>query len=118
MTEVETIELAKAYVALSNAHRTDLIKPMFNHESCYRSSAVGEYHGADDIIEMMRVFFIRYPDVHWQVSQFQCEDTKVSFEFELRANDAQTGDILHRNGNEVIEFDSNGCIKSLLVNAP
>jgi hypothetical protein len=117
MSEIETLELAKAYVALSNAHRSDLIKPMFNSESCYRSSAVGEYHGADDIIEMMRNFFIRFPDVHWQVPQFKCESTKVSFEFELLAHDAQTGESMERRGLEMIEFDASGCIQLLTVDA-
>jgi hypothetical protein len=43
MTEIEATELAHAYVALSNAHRVDLIGPMFADDAVYYSSAVGGY---------------------------------------------------------------------------
>ena len=41
MTEIESIELARTYVARSNAHRVDLIQPLFAADAIYRSSAVG-----------------------------------------------------------------------------
>lgn len=54
MTETATIELARARVALSNAQRIELIAPLVSADAIYCSSAVGEYHGAADIAEMMR----------------------------------------------------------------
>ena len=54
MTETETIELARAYVALSNSHRPELIAPLFSDDAIYSSSAVGEFHGPLAIGEMMR----------------------------------------------------------------
>ena len=54
MTPTESIELARAYVALSNAHRADLVRPLFAEGAVYRSSAVGEYRGVDAIVAMMR----------------------------------------------------------------
>ena len=45
MTEIESIELARAYVAVSNAHRVELILPMFSADAVYTSSAVGEFNG-------------------------------------------------------------------------
>ena len=42
MNDLERIDLAKAYVALSNAHRSELIVPMFAHGGMYRSSNVGK----------------------------------------------------------------------------
>ena len=65
MTEIESIELARAYVALSNAHRVDLILPLFHAEAVYLSSAIGEFIGAQAIGTMMRGFFNSYPDVYW-----------------------------------------------------
>ena len=53
MTETERIELAKAYVALSNAHRVDLIVPMFADDAVYWSTNVGEFRGARSIGEIM-----------------------------------------------------------------
>ncbi len=45
MNDLEQIDLAKAYVALSNAHRLEFIVPMFAHGGMYRSSNVGEFKG-------------------------------------------------------------------------
>ena len=117
LTQVECLELAKAYVALSNAHRIELIKPMFSKTSIYRSSAVGEFQGDVAITEMMQKFFATFPDVHWQVAQYECRKARVSFEFEMNATNAKTGDQLRRHGNEIIEFDANGLIRELVVDA-
>jgi hypothetical protein len=117
LTETESIELARAYVALSNAHREDLILPLFDSDAVYRSSAVGEYRGAPAIMVMMRAFFTRYPDVYWRCANYRCIDQRVSFDFELRASDADGGVSLRRAGIEHIEFDARGLIKSLEVNA-
>ena len=117
MTEPELIELARAYVALSNAHRSALIRPMFAENAVYRSSAVGEHHGASAIVTMMQGFFQRYPDVHWQCRGYRCAANRVSFEFELEATDASDGSTLQRGGIEHIEFDSRGLIILLEVAA-
>jgi nuclear transport factor 2 (NTF2) superfamily protein len=117
MTEIEIIELAHAYVALSNAHRVELIRPMFAADAIYHSSAVGEFQGEDAIIDMMRRFFARYPDVFWLCEDFRCEANRVSFDFSLQASDAQSGEQLQRNGIERIEFDAQGLIKRLEVKA-
>jgi uncharacterized protein GlcG (DUF336 family) len=117
MTKIESIELARAYVALSNAHRTDLILALFAGDAVYRSSAVGEHQGATAIIAMMHAFFTRYPDVCWKCANYRCADRRVSFAFELRATDAGDGSKLQRDGIEHIEFDAHGLIKALEVNA-
>jgi len=117
MTETESIELARAYVALSNAHRTDLILPLFAGDAVYRSSAVGEHRGTTAIIAMMQAFFTRYPDVYWRCANYRCAERRVSFAFELRATDADDGSKLQRGGIEHIEFDAHGLIKTLEVDA-
>lgn len=117
MTEIESIELARAYVALSNSHRLDLILPLFAEDAIYRSSAVGEHRGVTAIAAMMQAFFSRYPDVHWQCRHFSCDRHRVSFDFELHATAAGNGDRLQRGGVEHIEFDARGLIKTLAVNA-
>ncbi|HUV21156.1 MAG TPA: nuclear transport factor 2 family protein [Gammaproteobacteria bacterium] len=115
MTETEACELARAYVALSNAHRVELIRPMFAADAIYRSSAVGEFQGVDAIAEMMRNFFARYTDAFWLCEHFRCQANRVSFDFSLQASDAQSGAQLQRSGIERIEFDNRGLIKRLEV---
>lgn len=117
MTPVESIALARAYIALSNAHRCDLIRPMFAAHAVYCSSVVGEHRGVDAIIDMMAGFFDRYPDVNWQCSEFRCDGSRVSFDFELSARDTPDGSPLYRAGIEHIDFDRNGMIKWLEVQA-
>jgi hypothetical protein len=115
MTEIEATELAHAYVALSNAHRVDLIGPMFAEDAVYYSSAVGEYQGVASISEMMQTFFARYPDVFWLSEDFRYAANRVSFSFSLQAIDAQSGSPLQRSGIEHIDFDPQGRIKRLEV---
>jgi hypothetical protein len=117
MTEIEVIELARAYVALSNAHRVELIKPMFSATAVYSSSAVGEFVGSDAIGEMMRGFFTSYPDAFWLAENYRHDNNRVIFDFSLQANAAATGEHLQRQGIERIEFDENGLIKKLEVKA-
>ena len=115
MTEIEISELARAYVALSNAHRVELIRPMFASDAIYHSSAVGEFHGVDAIADMMQAFFARYADAFWLCENFRCEDNRVSFDFSLQASDTLGGALLQRNGIERIEFDAQGLIRRLEV---
>jgi len=117
MTDREAIELARAYVALSNAHRADLILPLFAGDAVYRSSAVGEHRGAAAIGAMMRDFFSRYPDVYWRCANYRRAGRRVSFDFELHATGAADGSSLRRAGVEHIEFDAAGLISALEVNA-
>lgn len=117
MTPAEAVELARAYVALSNAHRCDLIRPLFAAGARYRSSAVGEFHGVDAIIEMMRGFFSRYPDVRWRCDAYRCSGRQVSFDFELTALVTGDGNPLRRAGVEYIDFDDDGLINSLEVHS-
>lgn len=109
------IELARAYVALSNAHRPALIATMFDANSCYHSAALGQFNGVEAIIEMMTAFFQRYPDVHWQAQNYRLDDNRVSFDFSISASEAETGASLQRSGIESIEFDTQGIIRELEV---
>jgi nuclear transport factor 2 (NTF2) superfamily protein len=115
MTETETCELARAYVALSNAHRAELISPMFAADAVYHSSVIGEFHGVDAIVDMMRGFFARYPDAFWLCEHFRCQANRVIFDFSLQASDTQSGVQLQRGGVERIEFDDQGLITRLQV---
>jgi hypothetical protein len=117
MTKIESIELARAYVALSNAHRVELIQPMFAAGAVYTSSAVGEFVGPIAIGDMMQGFFARYPDVFWLAEKFRYDNGRVTFDFGMQANAADSGEHLQRQGIEHIEFDRHGLIKKLEVNA-
>ena len=114
MTDNELIELSRAYVALCNAHRIDLILPMFATGARYSSSAVGEYHGKAAIGDMMHGFFSEHPDVNWQADNYRCEAHQVSFDFKMSAA-ADSDNPLRRQGVERIEFTADGSIKSLDV---
>lgn len=117
MTEIEIIELAKAYVALSNAHRVESIQPMFSPTAVYTSSAVGEFIGPEAIGNMMQGFFIRYPDAFWLAENYRCDGNRVTFDFGLRATETSSDNHLQRQGLERIEFDEFGLIKKLEVKA-
>lgn len=115
MTDSELIELARAYVALSNTHRVDLILSMFAAGAMYSSNTVGEHRGRAAIGDMMHGFFADYPDVYWHADSFQCGDHRVSFRFELRASAAADGTVIERSGDEHIEFTAEGSIKKIDV---
>ncbi len=117
MTDQELIELAKAYLALSNAHRVDLILSLFAAGAMYSSNATGEYRGRAAIGDMMNGFFADYPDVHWQARSFRCEQHRVSFDFEMRATAAADGAPVERRGQERIDFTAEGSIKKIVVEA-
>jgi len=115
MTDTELIELAKAYVALSNSHRIDLILPMFTAGAGYSSTTVGEHRGRATIGDMMHGFFNKYPDAHWHATNYRCTDHCVSFDFTMTANDANNGESLERRGLEQFEFTADGSIKKITV---
>jgi hypothetical protein len=112
----ECIELAKAYVALSNAHALKFIFPMFVESSIYQSSSVGSYHGRSDIENMMTGFFAGFPDVFWQVPEFHyANGGLVEFKFVMTATNAQSGELIERNGLETIQFTDDGFISRIQV---
>jgi hypothetical protein len=115
----EYIELAKAYVALSNAHKLDLIFPMFIESASYQSSSVGSFEGKADIENMMSNFFTSFPDVHWQVAEYRYAiERRVEFDFVMTATNAQSGEKIERRGLETIQFNKEGFITSIRVEIP
>jgi len=117
MTEIEAIELSRAYVALSNAHRVELILPLFSDEAVYTSSALGEFVGPGAIGEMMQGFFSAYPDAFWLAENYRFDSNRVTFDFSLQANAAISGEHLQRRGIERITLDDQGLISKLEVKA-
>ena len=115
MTDSELIELARAYVALSNSHRIDLIMPMFAAGARYNSNRVGEHRGSAAIGDMMHGFFARHPDVCWQADNFSCSDHRVSFDFRMTASATDDDEAIEREGLEHIEFTADGSIKTISV---
>jgi SnoaL-like domain len=116
MNESEQTELARAYVALSNAHALSFILPMFSSSANYQSSSVGEFNGPEAIGEMMAGFFERFPDVHWDVSTYHHAAVNlVEFEFIMTASEEQSGDRIERRGLEQIEFSEDGSISRISV---
>ena len=117
MTDIELIELARAYVALSNAHRIDLIMPMFAAGAGYSSNRVGEHRGRATIGDMMHGFFTRHPDVYWTIDNFGCSDHCVSFDFVMTASATENDEAIEVKGLEQIEFTADGSIKKITVEA-
>jgi hypothetical protein len=118
VNETEKVELAKAYVALSNAHRLGLILPMFAEGATYHSSAVGEFTGRAAIGEMRGGFFSRFPDVRWSVEAYRyTENGAVEFGFVMTATEAETGNRIERKGMEKIVIGDHGQISYLEVRA-
>ncbi|MCP4391894.1 MAG: nuclear transport factor 2 family protein [Gammaproteobacteria bacterium] len=115
MTDTELIELAKAYVALSNSHRIDLIMPMFAAGARYTTTTGGVFRGRAAIGDMTKGFFKRYPNAHLHATNYRCADHGISFDFTMTANDASSGDVIERSGNEQFEFTADGSIKKITV---
>lgn len=116
LTEYQKVELAKAYVALSNAHKLQFVLPMFAPEASYQSANVGLFHGRKAIGEMMNSFFSQYPDVYWEVKDYRyMSNGSVRFDFVMLATETQTGDKIKRMGTEEIEFTDEGLINRLVV---
>ena len=116
MNRAELIELARAYVALSNAHRLEFILPMFDKNAIYSSAYVGEFEGRESIAKMMASFFEGFPDVNWQVEAFQYQgDDTVGFEFVMTATNRQTDESIRRSAYEQIKFSEQGFIELLEV---
>ena len=112
----EKVQLAKAYIALSNSHHLELIFGMFTESAIYRSTNIGEFVGINEIRSMMKNFFAKFPDVYWDTRAFQCrEDGTVCFDFELTATNTQTGERIRRSGSEEIVFNESGYISELIV---
>lgn len=119
MNSTERIELAKAYVALSNAHRLDLVLPMFAAEATYRSTYIGEFAGKPAIGRMMAEFFTRFPDVYWEVEAYRgLGANAVEFAFIMTATEAATGQAVRRQAVETLEFTDPGFIVGVAVTDP
>ena len=116
MTEERYIRLAEKYVSLSNAHDLDRIFPMFATDASYSSSTVGSFEGLLKIKTMMRGFFERFPDVHWEVSDYRSmAERVVVFDFTRRATDLERGEPIRVEGIEKIEFTEDGLIRRIEV---
>ena len=112
----EYLELARAYVALSNAHQLDLVFTMFAESAQYQSSTVGEFHGKAAIEVMMVSFFTKFNDVFWLVSDYRYADNDlVEFDFFMTATDAESKKIIERQGLETIQFNTEGQISAIQV---
>ena len=119
VSEVERLELTKAYVALSNAHRVELVLSMFTDDASYYSPHVGVFDGKSAIGDMMQEFFARFPDVHWHVGDYESTPAgSVRFKFVMVATDAETGKRVQRSGAEEIDFSDDGFIRRLEVLKP
>jgi hypothetical protein len=119
VSPTERIELTKAYVALSNAHRLDLVLPLFAAEATYRSTYVGEFAGKPAIGRMMAEFFTRFPDVYWEVEAYRgLGANAVEFAFVMTATEATTGQTVRRQAVETLEFTDAGLIIRVAVTDP
>ena len=109
-------DLARLYVERSNRHELDDVFPMFDPDATYRSSQFGLFEGLDRIREMMTGFFAAFPDVHWEVDAYRADsDDTASFEFTMRATNAETGQAVARRGLETITFTDEGRIRHVEV---
>ena len=109
-------DLARLYVERSNRHELDEVFPMFDANATYRSSQFGLFEGLEQIREMMTGFFTSFPDVHWTVDDYRADsDDTASFEFMMRATNAETEQAVARRGLETITFTDEGRIRHVEV---
>lgn len=116
MTNIEQVEAAKAYVALSNAHRLEWISPMLDENVSYYSALLGDFQGKASIIEMMTSFFSKIPDVSWHVTSYRSlNGSSVEFEFLRTGTDADSDTAVKVSGIERIFFSQEGFISRIEV---
>ncbi|WP_211825107.1 nuclear transport factor 2 family protein [Kistimonas asteriae] len=119
MTETELIEMARAYVALSNAHQLELVLSLFAEDATYYSAYVGSFEGKAAIASMMEAFFNRYQDIYWQVEAYQyTEEGTIIFDFIRHATDSETGEFVEVAGREVVIFSDKSLISRVEVYRP
>lgn len=110
------IELAKAYVALSNAHQLNLVFALFAEDAIYQSENVGVFRGKAANSQMMIGFFTKFPDVYWQAENYRLtEDGVVLFDFEMTATEIDTGSVIVRSGVEEVYYSTEEFIEKLIV---
>ena len=119
MTQSAAIAWAKHDVTLSNAYELVKIKSLFIPEATYYSAYFGEYRGRDAIHAMMQNFFSRFPDVHWEVSEYcSIGVDRVEFVFIMTGTDILSGEHVERYGLERIYFNWDGLIKRIEICKP
>ncbi len=112
----DPVDLAKTYVALSNAHDLDAIFATFSPDIDYRTSQYGTFLGAAAVEEMMRGFFEHFPDAHWDADEWdRIDDVTARFSFRMTGTNAETGERVDRAGVETIGFDAQGRIDRVRV---
>ena len=116
MTPERAISLAALYVDRANAHELDRIFPMFAADATYYSIYTGECAGRRNIAGMMKGFFARFPDVQWEVAEYQATTERiVEFTFRRRATDTESGRKIDADGRERIIFSHDGLILRIEV---
>ncbi len=117
MTETEWTEMARAYIALSNAHKLEQILSLFEDDATYYSDYVGSFEGKAAIAMMMEAFFNRCPDIYWQVEKYQYTNSEgaVTFEFIRHATDRETGETISVAGKDIVRFSDRGLISRVDV---
>ncbi|WBA81257.1 nuclear transport factor 2 family protein [Endozoicomonas sp. GU-1] len=119
MTNDEQIEAARAYIALSNAHRLDWISQMFDESASYYSAFLGDFQGKAAILDMMTAFFSKIPDVNWHVNSYRSLDgCCVELEFVRSGTDIASDESVNVPGVERIFFSNEGLISRIEVHKP
>ena len=109
-------ERARLYLERSNRGELDAIFAMFADDVIYESTQVGSHQGRTSVETMMRSFFGRFPDAHWDVDSYREEaGPGVVFDFVMRGTDAETGERVERRGTERVTFGADGLIRRVAV---
>lgn len=119
MNTGQPIEWARNYVTLSNNRDLVQIERLFAADATYYSAYFGEYKGGSAIHAMMVSFFGRFPDAHWEVTEYRSiENNGVEFAFTMSGIDASSGEQVKRQGLERIYFTPEGLIRHIAVCKP
>ena len=120
MTETERVEMTRAYIALSNAHRLEQTLSLFEEDATYYSDYVGSFDGKAAIARMMEAFYQRCPDIYWQVEKYQYSNSEgaVTFEFIRHATDRESGEPVSAAGRDIVRFSDRGLIRRVEVYKP
>jgi len=99
--------MCEDYVAKSNAGDVEACICMFDKEAVYGSSTVGGHVGVDAIGTMMRGFFAKCPNVHWEVEPGgykMADETTVEFDFVRTGVPNAEGRDTRQRGTERVRY--------------
>jgi hypothetical protein len=113
---LDPVALVKRFHAAISALDFAAIEDFLTEDATYSSGKIGGRKGRSDIMSAFRRYFSEYPDQVAEDSLIEpLSAVSARSIWDLTATSALTGELLRRQGEEIITFDQSGRIVSVHV---